>query len=468
MEEISPNQTSNNYSEKRRFLYSQSQPNKRQKLSETLNSENSKNLTGCNSIKNHLDSITETSSNELNDLFLKFMVENDINFEAVNSIFIKKFMEKIRPSYKFPNEEMFRTNVLTASYESTITAVKGNKSKDFTLMIHQSKSTAKAFIKPLFESPILLQELKVVDDFVFFSYHQLAQDVKLKFNGRIVSIVEKCLKEVDIEEFENFHIKCLRKSIETIWERVSDEDLKQEVKNLLRSFNASLQFKSNMTELEMYQNYTKNLTNLKEAAINEYDNVTEMIRTKLYDKFFFEKICRIQKIMEELPKMNTNLYVSDVVKKFVQVFHITSLINENDEIFKKVFTRNNIAAYVFDPVCKEKNLTSNLKSKIRFYVAKLLNDAEEHEKFDEYLERRNEFGREELDKMQPKIYWTMMKGYCGKLSDIALKFVSLPATSECNVNLQQKSILMLSESENQKLSVIKSNLQNISNQKFID
>ena len=81
---------------------------------------------------------------------------------------------------------------------------------------------------------------------------------------------------------------------------------------------------------------------------------------------------------------------------------------------------------------KDKMLNPQQKMSIRFFVLKLLNDPADYEKFDEFLEGKGEFAQEELKNLPSKAFWTMMKGYSEKLANIALKFISLPATSDSN------------------------------------
>ena len=57
------------------------------------------------------------------------------------------------------------------------------------------------------------------------------------------------------------------------------------------------------------------------------------------------------------------------MKKFVDISSSTSLITENDNIYSSVFTKENIAAYAFDPRNKENSLTACQKSELRFFVA---------------------------------------------------------------------------------------------------
>lgn len=160
-----------------------------------------------------------------------------------------------------------------------------------------------------------------------------------------------------------------------------------------------------------------------------------------------------------IPKVEEGIYASEIMKSWIQLYTETSLIHQDDLIYKKIFTKPNLAAYVLHPANKEKQLCSNQKSQLRFFIAKALQNSEEYEKFDEYLEGDGEFGREELLDLDVKTYWTMMKGYCPSLSDLALKFTSLPAI--CKQKMKKVNTpysVSLDSNVAQKVSVIKSSL----------
>lgn len=105
----------------------------------------------------------------------------------------------------------------------------------------------------------------------------------------------------------------------------------------------------------------------------------------------------------------------------------------------------NIAALTFNP------------RHDRFFIAKLLNDKIEYEKFDEYLDGKGVFIRKELEGSDSRSFWTMMKGYCPKLSKLALTFSALPGAFGVfkqkteNTKYQDKNYL-------KKISFIKSTL----------
>ena len=72
---------------------------KRRKLDENFDQKTSKvSTTVLKSVLGQLDSITASSSDSLNQLFLKFLVENGIDFKTANSKYLQEFVEKIRPA----------------------------------------------------------------------------------------------------------------------------------------------------------------------------------------------------------------------------------------------------------------------------------------------------------------------------------------------------------------------------------
>ena len=436
---------------------------KRRKLDENFDQKTSKaSTTVLKSVLGQLDSITASSSDSLNQLFLKFLVENDIDFKTANSKYLQEFMEKIRPAYKFPSEKEFKNSILSTVYESTISSVKESKPQQCSLIVNLAEGSqyASVFIKPFFGQTVFIQELSVEHSSVKFDYKSIVQDIELKFNGKIVSMVDNCLNETQKEQFPdlNFHIKCHESSINSLWLKVSDKSLTIEVSEIIQAILGSAKMEKLSNDHQIFKCFNENLKQLKEAAIN-MENLEEKVSQKVFDKKFSDTVNGICEIMKNLPSVDSNLSASEMMIKWVRTFTNTSLIAENDEIYTKIFTKQNIAAYAFNPAKKDDFLTPRQKSQLRFFVLKLLNDPEEFTKFDDYLEANGEFGHEGLIDLGTTKYWTVMKGYWKKLPSLGLKFTTIPAIS----SQKSKNSFKINNNNfdavtSQKISVIKTNL----------
>lgn len=237
------------------------------------------------SVKSQMDSITKNSSDELDLLFIKWMIENNITFDKVNSVYLRTFMSKIRPSYKFPDEETFKTTILSRTYELTLNTVRKKRQQGFSLILHRDdERIITAHLKPMFKPTIFLQTIDASvneEEDITPILEELMQSSMLKFNGLIVSVVEDFLTAVQIEKLllKNFHIKCHNKTIQDLWSNVTDVELKVEVCEVLKAFDVALleeNSDSNYTvEFMAYQYYIDNLTKLKESAIDDSNNIDE-------------------------------------------------------------------------------------------------------------------------------------------------------------------------------------------------
>lgn len=180
-------------------------------------------------------------------------------------------------------------------------------------------------------------------------------------------------------------------------------------------------------ELQLYEFYSGNLIKLKTKAIND-EKVPEHIRQKLYDKRLEDQVLSGFNSLDQIAKIsNSEENVSDIIIRWLALYNTTALMSAGDQIYTKVFSAINLAAHAFNPKHKDNDLSNTQKSTMRFYVLRLLRDPDEFSKFDEYLDGTGEFGQEELLEMDSKAYWKLMKGYCNKLSKLALILTSLPA-----------------------------------------
>lgn len=86
----------------------------------------------------------------------------------------------------------------------------------------------------------------------------------------------------------------------------------------------------------------------------------------------------------------TNL-MSDAINNWIDVQKETSLLPVESEAYKNIFSTINLAAHVFDPKYKDHRLSPSQRQLVHFFVSRQLNDSDEYEKFDEYLEETGFF-----------------------------------------------------------------------------
>lgn len=168
---------------------------------------------------------------------------------------------------------------------------------------------------------------------------------------------------------------------------------------------------------------------LRQATIDD-QMIPEHFAKQLYDNDFQAKIKKLALDLNYIKVVAMNSgNLSDIMSAWFNLFQNTSLITDGSRVFDEIFNKLNLAAYIFNPKYKDIQLSSKQKSVTRFFVFKLLQDPIEYEKFDEYLEGSGEFSEKGLLNMNPKSYWTIMKGYSAKLSNLGLLLNSLPATT---------------------------------------
>lgn len=323
-------------------------------------------------------------------------------------------------------------------------------------------SEVQAFVKPHFKQPIFLCRLE--PNFIEISSQNVIFNLKeqalIMFNCKVVAIVEDCVDGViDDPDLKNYHIISLSKFIDQVSENCLDCTLELRIKNILQAFSIPIIEKEKKWDayLNLFETFLKNIPNMRQIIGSESIEVSENIAAELFNSSLNSNISRcIFKLNFFRLLSEPNECLSDKICCWLNLYTQTALITQESLIEKQIFSKLNLSSYVLNPKYKENNLCPSMKSSVRFYVSKELQDHEEFEKFDQYLESVGEFAEEELINKDSKMYWAILKGYCPKLSSLALKLAALPAdTNFCSVKINQETV---SEETLKMLEFIKSTL----------
>lgn len=203
--------------------------------------------------------------------------------------------------------------------------------------------------------------------------------------------------------------------------------------------------------MENYHSFTEKLNESKHKAIDQGKLIDEeLCSERLQAKV--RKTCKnLQSVLQVGACCN---FMSDAIDSWIDVQTKTTLLPPESEAFEQIFSTVNLAAHVFDPRYKDRRLSPAQRQLVRFFVSKQLNDSCEFDKFDEYLEGKGFFNDNELKEKKAHSYWTMMKGYCKKLSSLAVVLASLPATTATAENIYSQN--EVDSETTRKISLIKS------------
>lgn len=419
------------------------------------------------SIKNSLDSVTSTEAAELNELFAKFLIKFDVPFEAVNSTQLKDFITKIRPAYKLADEKTFETKICEDLYRDAMSKTKSKTLEDITLILHfnSAKGRLTALSKPSSKKAVFLEEIGVeedtIDEFLFRDvYNKLEESAQIKFNGKVVSVVENFIT-FNVQDFclDKFIVKSQDVIAEKVIIEVSRPDVLKKIEEILSAFDIVVEKSDQVwkTELTFYKYFQENLKELKKQAATADDQQIEMIRQELYNRDLQETVKSAYEILTQLNEISSGeKYLSNAIEIWLKIFNTTATINEGTALYEDIFTKSSLAAYVFHPKFRERLMSPNQKACTRFFIAKLLKDPEEYKKFDEYLDKAGVFSDEEINEADAGHFWLLLKGYCPKVSKLALVFTSLPSTT--NVCIDNPTVKAIDEELTRKLAFIKNTL----------
>lgn len=193
---------------------------------------------GSGSVFKSLDSISTKDFAELNMLFAKFLIENNISFDVVRSKYLNEFLKKLRPAYKIPDTNSFTTTITDQLYANAMMNIRKESTDDAILILTKENDKFIAHVKTLFGQPVYLSEI----DCVFSAteaVNSFIQEALNHFNHKIKSLVEDCLSpyEVDQTELSDLTAKSHSVYIETVITIASDPQLTLEVTELLNAFN---------------------------------------------------------------------------------------------------------------------------------------------------------------------------------------------------------------------------------------
>lgn len=420
------------------------------------------------SIKNSLDSVTSTEAAQLNELFAKFLIKFDVPFEVVNSTQLKDFMTKIRPAFKLEDEKTFATKICEDLFRDAMNKTKSKTLEDITLILHfnSAKGRLTASIKPFSKKAIFLEEIGVegdsIDEFLFKDiYNKLEEEAQIKFNGKVVSIVENFIT-FNVKGFclENFIVKSQDAIAEKLIIEVSRPDLLKKIEEIFSAFDIVVEKSDQIwkTELTYYKFFQENLKELKKQAATTDDQQIEMIRQELYNRDLQESVRSVYEILKQLNDISSGIHhlLSNAIEIWLEIFNTTAMIHEGTALYEDIFTKPSLAAYVFNPKFREHLMSPNQKACIRFFIAKLLKDPEEYKKFDEYLDKAGVFSDDDLNQADAGHFWLLFKGYCPKVSKLALVFSSFP--SSINVCVETPTVKAIDEELSRKLAFIKNSL----------
>lgn len=186
------------------------------------------------------DSLTTKEYNELNKVFAKFLIENNIPFEAVNSKSLKAFLKLLRPAYNVPDSYRFSTVILEEIYAESMNKIRKESTSEATLILKKDGEKFVAHVKPMFVKEVFLREIDCQTS-PKDAFNMFKDEAMTNFNLVITSLVEDCMTPDEISQLElkNFAVKSHSIHIAKVVEYASEPDLTLQVAELLQAFNIS-------------------------------------------------------------------------------------------------------------------------------------------------------------------------------------------------------------------------------------
>lgn len=412
------------------------------------------------SLRDSIDIISQNDSCSLNILLTKFFIAHDIPFEAVSSIHLVKFMEKVRPAYKLPDPITMKTSILEEIHEEAIRKAKSETVTNAGFLFHKrTNNTIAVFLRPFFGTAFKFAEIdpSCLESLAEFKINlqKLSEMAREKFNYTIANITEDCI-DIDLDdELQSKTLKTHSQAVATLLERSQNENLLNEVLSILDRFELYPPFyvETCKTELKAYEMYLENHLSLIGKTLG---NCAESgtIRDKLYSSEFKNKIVKAFSDIQNAIKLTEKFeFVSDIIDVWLDVFQSTALIAENDELYESVFNTTGILCYLFDPKYKGEKLTGSQKMSCSFKILKKLADPDEFKIFCDYRDNKGIFASSDLDLLSSDLYWRAVEPACPKLAEIALFYSSF--SSVCELTTYQDSACQSTE-DDEKIAFIKS------------
>lgn len=199
-------------------------------------------------------------------------------------------------------------------------------------------------------------------------------------------------------------------------------------------FSNFSRWKSECTELESYIYNLKFMHEITEFPSVTLNDVPKEIRDILNSPEDTAKVtCEINKYKPVCDFIDyaqrDNATLSEACEMWIDLKLPANLIKYRDNRNKMILDQVGLISNVLDHRFKGKKLIQSQKAIVDNQMMKELTGTTEYLKFHEYLEGSGIFSQQKFNELESHEYWQSFNFYVPKLSQLALLYTSLPAST---------------------------------------
>lgn len=422
-------------------------------------------------LKNFVDKTSKQDTEDLNKLFMKFMISGDLDFQILNNKYLKKFLGKLKPSYKLLEREKIiptlqaliteKTSSLVLEADSFVTLLIGSFKKSVYQMLISFLQSSKGF------DYVACASDQDINDFIMSSIEKVSNklnqdwmvvisDVDCKIFDEMspearVSGTESCwiipTHDLRLEKFREKIIAKKRELLRNITLLVSEFQTKREEFTFTMSLNSIENL--NWDYMASLANHCqKNFSLMRQYAVDEDNYITQEAYNLIFDpeknfKNELDRFCQFQKIFVEHRKKVLVIYQADSVDFWNNLYsqnHVDDFKDLIEEIIHTICENNFLlAANYLSPCYKNSNYSEAILAYVKTFITDYLihnhcdQIASSLKAFIEYSEKKPESNYAKFLDIadvckDPVLFWTMCRDNDRSLAELALKLTRLPAS----------------------------------------
>lgn len=382
-----------------------------------------------------VDKMTADEREKIDLLVTEFFIGCNISLSKLHAKQFNDMLKALRPSYESPGIDEVKTCHIEKVHTKMMKEL-GNNCNSFGTLIMELEGSVTSFVlKPRYSELIYVKSDEFTTDLAKI-LEEVVKQTELNYSVKVEVICWKSPQDLSLPEILAPSYRCVLSSVDTIITRSKNVLLYEKVFKILEDF-ADVNVPNNLNQLETMSFFIDNIEMLRNLDVEDTE-INKSSKDLLYNRTWIEEVRKETKRFERLNSFyNKVCKENKTLSEAVQMWLIDDCgqtVNDDE-----MMCDTKIIANTLDHRFKGKLLASSENHKVTIKMIMMLkptNPAEketsEYGKFLEFRQGKGEFKCEHLDDLTPQQYWDSLSHYCPKLSDLGLRYTSLPSTANKN------------------------------------
>jgi hypothetical protein len=376
-----------------------------------------------------VDRISSEEKNGIDLLVTKFFIGCNISLNQLESVLFEDMVKALRPSYVSPNIEHVKNQLINNVYKSVMEEVCQSSNSSGTLIVELKESSVAFVLKPRYSDHIFMKSDEFCFDIEQMLKEVLEQAEKL-YSVKVEFVCWVSSSPAPVMDVSSY--RCVLSSVESILTLNEDSSLKEKVKMILDDFG-SFHVPEDLNYVGAMTFFINNIEKLRKLDVEDESPISEDSKKLLYDRNWIEevrkenkKFGRIQDFL--IQTKNNNHTLSEAAQNWFEMNCGESLNDDEMKCEAKIIA--NTLDHRFKGLMQnsqEKHIVTTKMLMMLRSTEKKQNEITEYAKFLQYRQNKGEFSNIDLQELSPQQYWESLADYAPKLSELGLRYTSLPS-----------------------------------------